>query len=80
MGILYLCKTFSDMTYGGNSKMRYIKPEIEINEIQSEDVITLSISNILNWGNLTDDQKENINITEDESGNPSIDVGADFFG
>ena len=60
--------------------MRYIKPEIEINEIQSEDVITLSISNILNWGNLTDDQKENINITEDESGNPSIDVGADFFG
>ncbi len=60
--------------------MRYIRPEIEINEIQTEDVITLSLGNILNWGNLTDEQKESIQIGEDESGNPSIDVGADFFG
>ncbi len=60
--------------------MKYIRPEIEINEIQTEDVITLSFGNIMNWGNLTDEQKSQIDITTDESGAPSIDVDADFFG
>lgn len=59
--------------------MRYIRPEIEINEIQTEDVITLSLGNILNWGSLSDEQKSQIEIGM-ESGNPSIDVDADFFG
>ena len=59
--------------------MRYIKPEIEINEIQSKDVITLSIGDIMNWGDLTPEQQSKVEIGTDESGNPSIDIEADFF-
>ena len=59
--------------------MRYIKPEIEIAYIETQDVITLSKSNILNWGNLTEEQQGQINVSGDgQSGN--IDVEADFFG
>ena len=60
--------------------MRYIRPEIEINEIQTEDVITLSFGNILNWDNLDETQKDDISFGQDQSGNPSINIDADFFG
>lgn len=60
--------------------MKYIRPEIEINEIQTEDVITLSFGNILNWDNLDETQKDDINFGQDQSGNPSINIDADFFG
>ena len=59
--------------------MKYIRPEIEINEIQTEDVITLSFGNILNWGDLSTEQQSKVEISN-ESGTPSIDIDADFFG
>lgn len=59
--------------------MKYIRPEIEINEIQTEDVITLSFGNILNWGDLSSEQQSKVEIST-KGGTPSIDIDADFFG
>ncbi|MBQ2809683.1 MAG: hypothetical protein IJF11_02195 [Clostridia bacterium] len=68
--------------------MRYIKPEIEIAEIQAEDVITASTPI---WGNiinsLTPEQESQVDFgtTEgvDSEGNPTIggtvDIDAGFF-
>ncbi len=71
------------MDHGGIIKMRYIRPEIEIAEVQTEDVITLSLGDILNWGTLTEEQKSQVDIgtTTDDEGNKSgnVNVGADFF-
>lgn len=63
--------------------MRYIKPEIEIAEIQAEDVITLSLGDILGWGEMTPEEQSKIDsmvdIGSDGSGNANVDVNADFF-
>ena len=63
--------------------MRYIKPEIEIAEIQAEDVITLSLGDILGWGEMTPEEQSKIDsmvdIGSDGSGNANVDVDADFF-
>jgi hypothetical protein len=60
--------------------MKYIRPEIEINEIQTEDVITLSFGNIVNLDSILPEKKDDIHFGQDKNGNPSIDVDADFFG
>ena len=63
--------------------MRYIKPEIEIAEIQAEDVITLSLGDILGWGEMTPEEQSKVDsmvdIGSDGSGNANVDVDADFF-
>ena len=59
--------------------MKYIRPEIEIHEIQTEDVITLSFGNILNWDNLSTEQQSKVEIST-EGGTPSIDIEEEFFG
>lgn len=61
--------------------MRYIKPEIELNEVHAEDVITASGI----WGEIVNSLPEGttdkqVNLGSDESGNPQLNADASFFG
>ena len=64
--------------------MRYIKPEIEINMIHTEDVITSSglFNWIVNSGKEGAEEPKVSTGTDSETKKPSatVNVGADFFG
>ena len=62
--------------------MKYIKPEIEINIIHTEDVITASgfFNWIVNSGNESADENSKPSVSVGKENDATINVGADFFG
>ena len=63
--------------------MRYIKPEIELNEIQTEDIMAASDGlwgNIVNIPGVGEGGDDRISLGGDENGNPQINADASFFG
>lgn len=62
--------------------MRYIKPEIEINMIHTEDVITSSglFNWIVNSGNESASEDSKPSVTTGSDNDATVNVGADFFG
>lgn len=63
--------------------MKYIRPEIEVNVIQTEDIMAISdaLKDIVNFvGGNTEAAGGSVNVEKDGNNGIKIDAGADFFG
>ncbi len=63
--------------------MRYIRPEIEINAVQTEDIMAISdaLKNFVDFvGGNTSEADSNVNVETNKDGGIDINAGADFFG
>ena len=63
--------------------MKYITPEIEINKIQTEDIMAISdaLNGFVSFIGGNDGTEDAVDVQRgDKEGNINVNVGADFFG